>query len=252
MVSDDIGNLNHESVPLTAYESLESYVRYCKEHCPLSFEPGSAASYSGYAAFSAFALILEQKSGMTYEEFIRERIWKKLGIKDIVFHPTEEQWARMITMHDRTSGGLGSVPVDMGRHTFESFPLDFTCPGCSMAGSLEEYYKFARLLLGKGEVDGVRIVNPENFHYMTREYIEKAWTSGGDAWGLGVRVATDKNKRLDAGSFGWSGAYGTHFWVDPANQVIAILLRNSRYYDSHGCGRMGGEFEQDVTSCFEI
>lgn len=249
MVSDEIGNLNHDSVPLSAYETLESYVKYCADNCPLSYEPGTGASYSGYAAFSAFAVILEQKSGMTYEDFIKEKIWKPLNIKDVTFKPTDEQWDRMISMHDRTSGGLGSVTVDMGKHTFESFPIDFTCPGCSMAGSLEDYYKFTRLLLGKGEIDGIRISNPDLFPLMTRRYIDRMGYKGREFWGLGVRVVSNTHTRLDEGSFGWSGAYGCHFWVDPKNNIIAILLRNSRYYDSHGCGVMGGEFEKAVMTC---
>jgi CubicO group peptidase (beta-lactamase class C family) len=56
---------------------------------------------------------------------------------------------------------------------------------------------------------------------------------------------------LPAGSYGWSGAYGTHFWVDPSNQVIAIYMKNSRWYDSHGCGTIGAQFEKDVMACLE-
>ena len=60
-----------------------------------------------------------------------------------------------------------------------------------------------------------------------------------------------KDDVLPVGSFGWSGAYGTHFWVDPVNKITALYLRGSRWYDSHGCGTIGQQFEKDVMACLE-
>ena len=51
------------------------------------------------------------------------------------------------------------------------------------------------------------------------------------------------------GTFGWSGAYGTHFWVDPENRITAILMRNMRWHNTHGAGEMGVEFERLVMQC---
>ena len=69
-----------------------------------------------------------------------------------------------------------------------------------------------------------------------------------DSWGLGVRVKVHEDW-LPVGAFGWSGAYGTHFWVDPANRIVALLMRNMRWHDTHGAGAMGVEFERLVMRC---
>ena len=71
-----------------------------------------------------------------------------------------------------------------------------------------------------------------------------------DSWGFGVRVKVHEDW-LPEGIFGWSGAYGTHFWVDQENEIVAVYLRNMRWYDSQGPGKLGAEFEKDVMSCTE-
>ena len=64
-------------------------------------------------------------------------------------------------------------------------------------------------------------------------------------WGLGVRVFTNGNGRLPQGTFGWSGAYGTHFWVDPINKIVAVYMKNSLYDGGSGAAT-SAHFEEDV------
>ena len=68
---------------------------------------------------------------------------------------------------------------------------------------------------------------------------------GSAEWGLSMRVITDPNYRLPLGTFGWSGAYGTHFWIDPENQIIGIYMKNSRYDGGSGA-KTASNFEKDV------
>jgi len=70
------------------------------------------------------------------------------------------------------------------------------------------------------------------------------------SWGLGVRVV-DREGVLPIGAYGWSGAYGTHFWIDPENRITAIYMRGSRWYDSHGGGNISTQFEQDIMAALE-
>ena len=69
-----------------------------------------------------------------------------------------------------------------------------------------------------------------------------------DAWGLGVRVCNESHPDLAPGTFGWSGAYGTHFFVDVENDITAIYMKNSRWNDSAGCGKTGLVFEENVSN----
>ena len=157
----------------------------------------------------------------------------------------------MIVMSDRAENPA-HIAVDMGRHIFEGFPLTYTCAGASLCGSLHDYGVIAELLRGAGSFCGVRIFDSALLKLLTMPYVPPE-TPNRDpisSWGLGVRVV-DQPGVLPIGSFGWSGAYGTHFWVDPENNVTAVYLRNSRWYDSHGGGELGMEFERDVMSCLE-
>ena len=70
--------------------------------------------------------------------------------------------------------------------------------------------------------------------------------SDNQQWGLGVRVITQNTyPHLPVGAFGWSGAYGTHFWVDPDNQITAVYMKNS-HYDGGSGANTAAKFEEDV------
>ena len=245
-----LGNMIYENTPKSAYTSLKSMVEYTATQ-PLAFDPGTYTAYTGYASFDAVMRIIELKSGMSYEEFIRKYIFEPLGIKDITFHPTKEQWDRMVSMHDRTDG-KSLVTVNMGKHIFESNPLDYTCAGAGLAGSLEDYSKFALMLCSKGSYNGIRVLDEKLVEEMKTARVpdDIPGRNPNDSWGIGVRVKVHEDW-LPEGVFGWSGAYGTHFWVDYENEIVGILLRNMRWYDTHGCGMMGEEFEKDVMRCLE-
>lgn len=237
-------------IPREARSSIADIVNYCGEHTYLSFEPGEKTAYSGYEAFDALARIIELKSGMTYAEFVRKYIFEPLGITDLTFEPTEEQWTRMVVMCDKAVAGF--VTVEMGRHTFEQLPLGYYCAGASLAGTIEDYRIFAEMMRQNGEYNGNRIVSPEMIELMKTPYVPDGTPgrSETESWGLGVRV-TIRDANLPCGTFGWSGAYGTHFWVDQENEITAVYMKNTRWYDSHGRGETGLQFEQDVMSALQ-
>ena len=148
--------------------------------------------------------------------------------------------------------GRGIVNVDMGKHTFEGFPLSYTCAGAGLAGSIEDYFKFAEMLRMGGTANGVEIVNSNIFPLIYKMYVPQEFMPKdcNHSWGLGVRV-TNGDPYLPDGSFGWSGAYGTHFWIDRENQITAIYMKNNRWHDSHGGGSTAIQFEKDVMTAME-
>ncbi len=248
---EPIGTYQRIHRPKQAYADIETMVDHALKNDYLSFDPLSYWSYSGYIAFDAVACIIQEKSGMSYSDFIEKNIFRPLGITDITYHPTEDQWTRLVMMHDKTTFPR-PIAVDMGRCTFENFPLTYTCAGAGLVGSVEDYAKFAELLRGRGEYKGVRIFKSELTDLMKTPYVPDG-TPGRNpenSWGLGVRVAVH-NKVLPNGSFGWSGAYGTHFWVDPENDITAVYMKNNRGYGSHGGGKTAEQFERDVMSALK-
>lgn len=246
MASSPLYEVQENAMPLSAFENNKTAVRYCLENTCLTLEPYFETGYSGYFAYDLIALLLERHSGLQYADFIAEYIFKPLGIRDITYTPTSEQWQRAVTMFDKTVGRCGAN-VDMGNHTFEGFPLSYTCAGAGLMGSIEDYFVFAEMLRNGGTYNGVEIVKPDLFSKIYQKYVPMEYMPKGSrhTWGLGVRIAVN-DLNLPDGCWGWSGAYGTHFWIDPVNDITAVYMKNNRWHDSRGCGSTGGKFEADV------
>jgi len=191
---------------------------------PLEFQPGTRWQYSGLAGFELLARIVEIASKQRFGEFMQQRICGPLGMKDTTFWPTDAQRARLATLY--VLGDKGLVPnPDPDR--LNTPVLD--SGGGGLITGIESYARFAMMLANGGELDGVRILSPASVRLMGSRVIPETLPGRqpGEGYGLGVRTVVDPAARhtlLGAGSFGWSGAYGTHFWVDPARKLVAILF----------------------------
>lgn len=194
---------------------------------------------------------MEIVTGIDFAAFVDREICKKLDMTDTTFVPTFQQRQRLIPMHNysQETGVIAEPPTDGGM--FENFPITYTAGGAGLASTVEDYSHFAQMLLMKGNYNGKQIVSPERIEEMASAVIPYELMPTNERWSLGVRVITDESYgRLPVGAFGWSGAYGTHFWVDPANQVTAIYMKNSRY-DGGFCALTAANFEADVTASFD-
>jgi CubicO group peptidase (beta-lactamase class C family) len=191
---------------------------------PLEFQPGTRWSYSAVAGFDVLSRIVEIASGMSFDEFLAERLFAPLGMRDVTFWPSAEQRSRLASVYQRRDGALqpNANPDSMSGQRY-----------LSGAGGLmttaETYAQFAMMLANGGELNGVRILSPRSVELMGSAFIPSTLPGrpAGEGYGLGVRVVTDAAARgtwLSDGSFGWSGAYGTHFWVDPKENLVGILL----------------------------
>ncbi len=239
------------AMPKSAFETNKTAVEYCIKNTCFTFEPSYSAGYSAYFAFDLIGLLIEKHSGMKYADFINNYIFEPLGITDITYCPSEEQWSRLVCMSDR-SVGKEIINVDMGKHTFEGFPLSYTCAGAGLVGSIEDYFKFAEMLRLGGNWNGKQIVSPDLFPLIYKKYVPMEYMHPDEkySWGLAVRV-THGDPYLPDGTFGWSGAYGTHFFIDRENQITAIYMKNNRWFESGGGGRTGVQFEKDIMNSFE-
>lgn len=188
---------------------------------PFEHDPGTWVEYNPVAAYALLTAIVEQAAKVDFATFVEKEIFLPLGMHDTTFLPSKEQWARLVPMEDTAFGCV-----------FESYPVTNPIGGAGLVSSLEDYKKFAFMLLCKGE----EILSKEACATMTTPFLEK--------FGCGVRVVGE-NDRLPKGAFGWSGAYGTHFWVDPQNGIVAIYMKNSR--KDGGAGAItAAHFEEDV------
>ena len=191
---------------------------------PLEFQPGTRWSYSAVAGFDVLSRIVEIASGMSFDEFLAERLFAPLGMRDVTFWPSAEQRSRLASVYQRRDGALqpNANPDSMSGQRY------FSGAGGLMT-TAETYAQFAMMLANGGELNGVRILSPRSVELMGSAFIPSTLPGrpAGEGYGLGVRVVTDAAARgtwLSDGSFGWSGAYGTHFWVDPKENLVGILL----------------------------
>ena len=230
IASGELGNLMLEKASPEDMSSLKNITDWMGKHLLLDFQPDEVSGYSGTAAQDVAARIVEIVSGMTFDRFVQKTILDPLGITDITFTPTEEQWSRMSCMFAADEARGAYMDTGLGRTTFECFPITYFSGGASLTGTLNAYTKFAEMLRQEGTYEGIRVLSPAAVNLMRSPWPlpGTAGTGPVETWGLGVRVIRDGHPFLPSGVFGWSGAYGTHFWIDPANGITAIMMRNSR------------------------
>ena len=214
------GFVSPAQIPTDPNATLAELVpRFASE--PLEFQPGTQWTYSNTVAFDTLARIVEILSGQTYDRFLSERIFDPLGMRDTAHTLSAAQKQRLATRYDVT-------PTGLRKNVRTETPRYFGGAG-ALSSTAEDYYRFAQMLLNKGELNGKRLLSPRAVELMESVQIPDTLPgrTPGTGWGLGVRVISDNARAgvfLSNGSFGWSGATGTHFWVDPAENLVAVLM----------------------------
>jgi CubicO group peptidase (beta-lactamase class C family) len=209
---------------------------------PLDFQPGSRWSYCPGAGFETLGRIVEIVSGQTFDVFLRQRIFDPLGMKDITFHPAQDHLARVATMYHRSNNTLTKVDTSTRLNNTSYF---------SGAGGLmsdaEDYLQFGQMLANGGQLNGKRLLSPKTVELMSAIFAPDTLPGRpkGRSFGLSVQVINDAvaaNTRISNGSYGWDGAFGTHFWVDPKEKIVGILMIQT----DNSNRDLNGDFENAV------
>jgi CubicO group peptidase (beta-lactamase class C family) len=194
---------------------------------PLDFQPGAFTGYSPAVAFDVLGRIIEIVSGEDLNSFIRKYICDPLEITDLGFDLTEEQLQRLSRLYESGPDGLtDATDSDHGWQLVDPLPTGYYSGSAGLLGSLDAYDRFVQMLAGKGIYGSKRILIESTVQAMTSE------ASGPDMfpglfWGLGMSVRKDPQlagSPLSAGSYGWSGAYGTHFFIDPVKALTGVMV----------------------------
>jgi CubicO group peptidase (beta-lactamase class C family) len=204
---------------------------------PLSYPPGERFHYSH--ATDVLGFLVARIEGKPLGQVLRERIFDPLGMADTFFWVPPEKRHRLARLYKAPPEGGPLQDVSLPN---PDAPPAFEGGGGGLVSTADDYLKFARLLLGAGEVDGVRLLKPETVALMTANRLTDAQREipfmgipfwGGQGFGLGLSVITDPAKQewMGAGSkgaFGWPGAFGTWWQADPAQDMVLIyLIQNS-------------------------
>lgn len=247
--SGPVGDFVRDKIPVSERTSLKKVTEYYSQN-PLDFEPYTKQFYSGIHGFDVLARIIEIVSGMTFDKFLEKEIFIPLNMFDTTFAPTDEQWNRMIPLHNYVDGS-GIIAYFPEKTVFGGIPTSCCSGGSGLASTLEDYKKFADMLLHYGTVNGKQLVHEKLICEMATPQLPRTIMGGDMIWGLGVRViVSDHYADLPIGAYGWSGACGTHFWVDPKNNIVAIYMKNS-IYDGGAGAKTARQFERDVNAALQ-
>ncbi len=215
----------------------------------LDYEPGTKAAYNGFAAFDVLTKIIEIVSKNDYLEFLKKEIFAPCEMPDTTFVPTMEQNQRMVEMHTRVDEENSVFEMPEGC-IFENFPCTHYLGGAGLVSTLRDYSNFAKMLLSRGQTPGGRILSESIFSQLCTPQVSKEIMPQKERWGLGVRVIAEESTHLiPVGCFGWSGAYGSHFWIDPDHRIAAVFMKNSKIDGGSG-NESARNFEKAVYASF--
>ena len=204
---------------------------------PLEFAPGTAWNYS--VATDVLGVVVSRIAGKPLGEVFAERIFAPLGMADTGFHVPESRRGRLT---DAWAYQPGKPPklIDSAVKSKLTTPAAFEGGGGGLLSTIADYDRFCRMLIGRGALDGVRIVGPKTLDLMTRNQlpggadlasISKSLfseaTNAGIGFGLGFAVNLDPARTLipgSAGEFFWGGLYSTAFFIDPVEKLHMVFM----------------------------
>ncbi|WP_394749824.1 serine hydrolase domain-containing protein [Spongiimicrobium salis] len=213
------------------YASIDERVSAMSK-LPLVGNPGEQWYYS--ASPDVLSVLIEKFSGMSTAEFLEKRIFAPLGMKDTGYNIKKNAQDRWMPVYNKDASGKlmqspNQLPVEgnviySGTH--------------GLFSTAKDYMTFCQMLLNKGKWKGKQFLGRKTIELMTLNHVGDLFTGDGQGYGLGVGVTIDVADGKALGSEGhyyWGGAYSTYFFIDPKEEMIAILLTQlqpySRFYE---------------------
>ena len=232
------------------YKDICSFAEALASKAPLMHQPSERYTYS--MGMDVLGCIIERVSGVKFDEFLNTRIFKPLNMQDTFFSVPESKRDRFTTLYAEVKD-LKTYMPDMG----DSIPDDLTMirvdgkqnsayfkeatlfdGGSGLVSSTEDYLKFAQMLLNGGKLGDQRILSRKSVELMSGNHLPDTFSSDayletaggyrrGAGIGLTVGLLTDPAKAGQYGSKGmffWGGAASTIFWIDPEEELVAVLM----------------------------
>ena len=208
----------------------ENMKRLAKQ--PLLFHPGDKYEYS--LSVDVLGYLVEVVSGKSLAEFLQERIFTPLKMPDTHFFLPADKVARLAALYQYSAEkGMSRVPdgvTTAGNLEFSPAypyrgPQKFYSGGGGLCATISDYARFAQMLLNGGELEGVRLLSRKSIELMTADFVGELSPTSGFGLGFGVRRALRESGELGSiGTYGWSGAWNTRFWVDPREQMVLMVF----------------------------
>jgi CubicO group peptidase (beta-lactamase class C family) len=208
---------------------------------PLAFHPGDQWAYGPSVDVQAY--LVEKLSGKPFDQYLKETIFDPLKMTHTGYYVPENERKHFAAVYNRSNDGVLTRMPDSSANSMNTQRWTLKQGGLGLTSTLDDYMKFAQMLVHKGELNGVRILKPETVKLMATNHLsdtisKRMWLPDRGQVGFGidfaVRTAQPKTKDENngvVGEFFWDGAMSTLFWVDPVNDLTAVLFTQLLPYD---------------------
>jgi CubicO group peptidase (beta-lactamase class C family) len=224
---------------------------------PLLFDPGDKWEYGINIDWAG--RVVEAAAGQSLDLYFRDHIFAPLGMSDSAFRLSPAQEQRLVRVHQRRpDGSLEPITIDLPPRNPE-----FWGGGGALYSTGPDYLRFLRMLLGGGELDGVRLLRPETVAEMGRNQVgdlaagimrtvmpERTndfvlFPEGTARWGLAYMINTEPGPNgRSAGSLSWGGIFNSYYWIDPAKRVAGVILAQLLPFADPRALKVYGAFER--------
>lgn len=203
---------------------------------PLAHQPGERWLY--HMGSEILGVLIARVAGRSLAEFLRERVFDPLGMKDTCFHLPEAKVDRLPPCYGSDMVTRKLVVLHEARRGYAVEPTAFESGGGGLVSTVDDLLAFGRMMLNKGAHGRERVLSRRSIELMTTDHLtpeqksrspffDNFWETHG--WGLGVCVVTASRDVADVpGRFGWDGAFGTSFWMDPREELIGVFMTQRR------------------------
>jgi len=225
---------------------------------PLAFDPGERWEYG--VNIDWVGLIVEAISGQKLDAYVQHHIAGPLGMKDTTFMTSPDQRARQTSVHQRVAdGSLQPQPLET------PFTPEFWAGGGGLYSTAGDYLTLLRAILHAGALDGTRILRPETVALMSQNHIGNLeagilkttaparstdvdfFPGSSLKWGLGTMINAQPGPNgRSADTLTWAGIFNTHYWIDPARRLAAVLMTQVLPFGDPTTMRLYGQYERSV------
>ena len=193
---------------------------------PLQHQPGTTWEY-GHST-DILGRVVEVAAGMPLDRYLQQEVFDPLGMKDSAFRVAPDKQDRIAEpIPDKYTGKTPTL-IDVRN------PVTFFAGGHGLTSTAGDYLRFSQMLLGGGELDGVRVLGPKTVRYIASNHLDETISKGDDfiagpGYGFGLGFATrleygQSNWPASIGEFYWGGYAGTYFWIDPEENLVVSYM----------------------------
>lgn len=218
--------------PITLRENMEILASL-----PLIAQPGTMFDYSNNSVDTLCRLV-EVVSGQDFDAYLRQHVLTPLGMHETWFFPPASVHERIAAVYwaGRDAKQVGSSPLGHGNlgpdYTFSEHQTYFSGAG-GLHGTTADYFRFAQMLLNRGELDGVRVLSPSSVRLMTTNQIgeKRNWQLTQNKWGYMLDIQEGVNAPAGSihylggpGAYSWQGFFSTKFVNNPAQDTVILTM----------------------------